>query len=141
MVVVNDRAQARSRLDRLLQVSTSCRLHLAIVLIGRLKVPADLTLDLRWSQVDLGEGVLLTGQGTWTLPEPVVELIGWHAAHQRLDAWRTPRWPDTGRVFVNAYGAPINAEQANATVAYYCKAAGLPVVPLAGLRHPSWCGV
>ena len=83
---------------------------------------------------------MLTGQGTRTLPEPVVELFGWHAAHQRLDAWRTLRWPDTGRVFVNAYGAPINAQQADATVAYHCTKAGLPVVPLAGLRHPSWCG-
>lgn len=141
MVVVNDRAQAQSRIDRLLQVSVSCRLHLAIVLVGRLKVPADVTLDLCWSQVDLGKGVLLTGQGTWTLPGPVVELFGWHAAHQRLDAWRTLRWPDTGRVFVNAYGAPISVEQANATVAFHCQKAGLPVVPLAGLRHPSWSGV
>ena len=141
MVVVNDRAQARSRIDRLLQVSVSCRLHLAIVLVGRVKVPADVTLDLCWSQVDLEGGVLLTHQGTWILPEPVVELFGWHAAHQRLDAWRTLRWPDTGRVFVNAYGAHINVEQANATVAYHCRKAGLPVVPLAGLRHPSWSGV
>ena len=141
MVVVNDRAQARSRIDRLLQVSVSCRLHLAIVLVGRLKVPTDVVLDLCWSQVDLGEGVLLTGQGTWTLPEPVVELFGWHAAHQRLDAWRTPRWPNTDKVFVNTYGAPISEEQANATVAFHCRKAGLPVVPLAGLRHPSWSGV
>lgn len=140
MITVDDRAQARSRLERLLDVSVSCRLHLAMVLVGRVKVPADVTLDLCWSQVDLEGGVLLSGQGTWALPEPVVELFGWHAAHQRLDAWRTLRWPDTDKVFVNRYGAPINAEQADATVAYHCKAAGLPVVPLAGLRHPSWSG-
>ena len=140
MITVADRAQARSRLERLLDVSVSCRLHLAIVLVGHLKVPADVTLDLCWSQVDLDAHLLLSGQGTWTLAEQVVELFGWHAAHQRLDAWRTLRWPDTGRVFVNAYGAPINAEQANATVAYHCTKAGLPVVPLAGLRHPSWSG-
>ncbi len=138
MTTLDDRAQARSRLERLLDGSVSCRLHLAIVLVGRVKVPADVALDLCWSQVDLDGGVLLTQQGTRALPEPVVDLFGWHAAHQRLDAWRTPRWPDTGRVFVNACGAPINAEQADATVAYHCKRAGLPVVPLAGLRHPSW---
>lgn len=141
MTTVDDRAQARSRLDRLLEVSVSCRLHLALVLVGRVKVPADVTLDLCWSQVELYAHMLLTEQGTWALPEPLVSLFGWHAAHQRLDAWRTLRWPDTGRVFVNAYGAPINAEQADATVAYHCRAAGLPVVPLAGLRHPSWSGV
>jgi integrase len=141
MTTVDGRAQARSRLERLLDVSVSCRLHLAIVLVGRVKVPADVTLDLAWSQVDMDAHLLLAGQGTWALPEPVVELFGWHAAHQRLDAWRTMRWPDTDKVFVNRYGAPINAEQADATVAYHCKKAGLPVVPLAGLRHPSWSGV
>jgi hypothetical protein len=141
MTQVEDRAQARSRLERLLEVSVSCRLHLAIVLVGRVKVPADVTLDLSWSQVDMDSHLLLTRQGTWALAEPVVDLFGWHAAHQRLDAWRTMRWPDTGKVFVNAYGAPITAEQANATVAFHCRKAGLPVVPLAGLRHPSWSGV
>lgn len=141
MTTVDDRAQARSRLERLLNVSVSCRLHLAIVLVGRLRVPADVTLDLCWSLVDLDSHLLITESGTWALPGPIVNLFGWHAAHQRLDAWRTPRWPDTDRVFVNAYGAPINAEQADATVAYHCKKAGLPVVPLAGLRHPSWGGV
>ena len=140
MTTVDGRAQARSRLDRLMQVSVSCRLHLAIVLVGRVKVPADITLDLCWTQVDLDSRVLLGGQGAWALSEPIVGLFGWHAAHQRLDAWRTLRWPDTGRVFVNRYGAPISAEQAEATVAYHCKSAGLPVVPLAGLRHPSWSG-
>ena len=140
MTTVDGRAQARSRLERLLDVSVSCRLHLAMVLVGRVKVPADVTLDLCWSQIDTDAHVLLTEQGTWALPEPIVDLFGWHAAHQRLDAWRTLRWPDTGRVFVNRYGAPINAEQADATIAYHCKKAGLPVVPLAGLRHPSWSG-
>jgi hypothetical protein len=124
-----------------LEVSVPCRLHLAIVLVGRVKVPADVTLELSWAQVDMDAHLLLTGQGTWALPEPVAELFGWHAAHQRLDAWRTPRWPATGRVFVNAYGAPITDEQANATVAFHCRKAGLPVVPLAGLGHPTWSGV
>ena len=141
MVVLDDRAQARSRLDRLLEVSVSSRLHLTIVLVGRVKVPADVTLDLTWSQVHLDAHLLLTPRGMWLLEQPVVDLFGWHAAGQRLDAWRTPRWPQTDRVFVNAYGAPINAEQADATVAFHCKKAGLPVVPLAGLRHPSWSGV
>lgn len=141
MTTVDDRAQARSRLERLLDVSVSCRLHLAIVLVGRMRMPADVTLDLCWSHVDPDAHLLITEQGTWALSEPVVELFRWHAAHQRLDAWRTMRWPDTDRVFVNRYGAPINAEQADATVAYHCQRAGLPVVPLAGLRHPSWSGV
>lgn len=32
--------------------------------------------------------------------------------------WRTMRWPGTGRVFVNVYGAPINPEQANAELGW-----------------------
>jgi hypothetical protein len=141
MTTVDDRAPARSRLERLLEVSVSCRLHLAIVLVGRVKVPADVTLDLTWAQVDMDAHLLLAGQGTWALPGPVVELFGWLAAHQRLDARRTPRCPATDKVFVNAYGAPINPKQADATLAFHCRKAGLPVVPLAGLRHPSWSGV
>ncbi|MEI2622141.1 MAG: hypothetical protein V9G09_15575 [Candidatus Nanopelagicales bacterium] len=78
---------------------------------------------------------------SWAIGEPVAGLFYWHAVHQRLDAWRTPRWPRTGRVFVNRYGAPINAEQADATRGPALPdRLGLPVVPLAGLRHPAWTG-
>lgn len=138
MVVMDDRADVRSRLDRLLDASVTSRLHLAMVLVGRVKAPADVVLDLCWSQVDLDTNLLMAGPGVWGFGEPVARLFYWHGAAQRLDALRTPRWPDTDRVLVNRYGAPINAEQADATVAFHCRQAGLPVVPLSGLRHPSW---
>lgn len=140
MKTLDEVAVARSRLERLLSVSVTSRLHLGMVLVGRLKVDSRLVLDLRWAHLDVERRSLLTAEGCVSLPEPVARLFYWHAAWQRLDALRTPRWPQTGMVFVNAYGAPINAEQADATVAFHCRQAGLPAVPLAGLRHPSWSG-
>lgn len=50
------------------------------------------------------------------------------------------RWADPGHVFVNRYGNRFTPEQADAVVAQCCRDAGLPVVPLAGLRHPVWAG-
>ncbi len=138
MCVLDEPAVAGSRLDRLLDGAVTSRLHLALVLVGRVKMDSRVVLDLRWAQVDLRNRVLNTADGVVAISEPVAGLFYWHAVHQRLDAWRTPRWPRTGLVFVNAYGAPINAEQANATVAQHCQQLGLPVVPLAGLRHPAW---
>ena len=138
MDLLEEPAVTGSRLDRLLAASVTSRLHLALVLVGRVKAPADVVLELCWPQVDLDANLLLTGKGVYGFGEPVAGLFYWHAVRQRLDALTTPRWPDTGRVFVNRYGAPINAEQADATVTFHCRQAGLPVVPLAGLRHPSW---
>ena len=140
MSVLDGPAVAGSRLDCLLDGAVTSRLHLALVLVGRLKMDAQMVLDLRWSQVNLDQRVITARDGVAGFGAPVAGLFYWHAAHQRLDAWRTPRWPQTDRVFVNRYGAPINAEQADATIAFHCRKAGLPVVPLAGLRHPTWTG-
>ena len=125
-------------MDRLLDQAVTCRLHLAMVMVGRQKMQVDVVLDLRWSQVDLERGILLTDAGVLPVPMPVSELFVWHAAHQRLDALRTARWPVTDRVFVNRYGALITMDQADAMVATCCQRADLPVIPLSGLRHPSW---
>lgn len=140
MDLLEEPAVTGSRLDRLLAASVTSRLHLALVLVGRVKAPADVVLDLCWPQVDLDTNLLMAGPGVWGFGERVARLFYWHGAAQRLDALRTPRWPVTDRVFVNRYGAPINAEQADAVLAHRCRQAGLPVVPLAGLRHPSWAG-
>lgn len=140
MAVLEEPAVSRSRLDRLLSVSVSSRLHLALVLVGKLKVDPQVVLDLRWVQVDLDARLLDVPGGPVGLPGTVAVLFGWHAAQQRLDARRTPRWPAKGRVFVNACGAPFTAEQADAVLAHHCRQAGLPVIPLSGLRHPSWSG-
>lgn len=140
MDLLEEPAVTGSRLDRLLSASVKSRLHLALVLVGKLKVDPQVVLNLRWAQVDLDSRLLDVPGGPVGLPPTVAVLFGWHAAQQRLDARRTPRWPATGRVFVNACGAPISAEQADAVLARYCRRQGLPVVPLAGLRHPVWAG-
>ncbi|MEI2622140.1 MAG: hypothetical protein V9G09_15570 [Candidatus Nanopelagicales bacterium] len=53
MSVLDEPAVAGSRLDRLLDGAVTSRLHLALVLVGRVKMDARVVLDLRWSQVDL----------------------------------------------------------------------------------------
>ena len=123
---------------RLLEASGGSRLHLALVLVGREKVPAEVVLDLRWSQVDTDRCRLVTAAGVFPVSRGVGELFFWHRALQRLDAWRCPRWPQSGRVFVNQHGAPITGEVADAQLRHFCTLAGVPVVPLSGLRHPSW---
>lgn len=138
MDVLVDADLAGSRLKRLLKTATCSRLHLAMVLVGRLKLPADQVLDLHWSQVDLDTHCLHMDDGQHALPVLVADLFGWHAARQRLDARRSLRWPGTGRVFVNQYGVPITSAQADAVVRHFCRQAELTPVPLAGLRHPIW---
>ncbi len=138
MDVLSDAARAGSRLERLLEVSVGSRLHLAMALVGREKMPAEVVLELRWPQVDLTTGVLVCDHGIYAMDPVVGELFYWHGALQRVDAWRTPGWPDTGRVFVNRHGVPIGMEHADAQVAHFCGLAGLAPVPLSGLRHPSW---
>lgn len=138
MVVLSDADRRGSRLDHLLEVSVGSRLHLAMALVGREKIPAGVVLELRWPHVDTDACQLITDSGVYQFAPLVGELFYWHGALQRVDAWRTPRWPDTDRVFVNRYGAPISMEQADAQLAYWCQQAGLAPVPLAGLRHPLW---
>ncbi|MEI2641437.1 MAG: hypothetical protein V9G10_03655 [Candidatus Nanopelagicales bacterium] len=135
MVVLDERPSVRSRLDRLSAASVTSRLHLAVVLVGRLKMDSRTVLDLRWSGVDLVRNEL---HGTVVLPRPVPELFYWHAVRQRLDFILSRRWADPGFVFVNRYGSRFTVDQANVVVADCCKQAGLPAVPLAGLRHPVW---
>ena len=140
MSVLDEPAVAGSRLDRLLDGAVTSRLHLALVLVGRLKMDARTVLDLRWSQVDLVRNEVTGAGAPVRLTGPVPELFYWHAVRQRLDFSLTRRWADPGYVFVNRYGSRFTAEQADAVVAQHCRDAGLPAVPLAGLRHPVWAG-
>ena len=119
MVVMDDRADVRSRLVRLLAASVTSRLHLALVLVGRVKAPADVVLDLYWAQVDLDANLLLAEQGVHAFPDQVAALFYWHAVRQRLDALTTRAWPVSGRVFVNRYGVPFTSVQADAVLAHH----------------------
>ncbi len=60
MSVLEEPAVAGSRLDRLLEGAVTSRLHLALVLVGKLKMDSRVVLDLRWSQVDLDHRVITT---------------------------------------------------------------------------------
>jgi len=138
MSVLEEPAVAGSRLDRLLEGAVTSRLHLALVLVGKVKMDALAVLDLRWSQVNLDHRVITTPNHVVGFSEPVAGLFYWHAVRQRLDHLQARRWADPGVVFVNRYGTRFTPEQADAVLASYCRMLGLPVVPLAGLRHPVW---
>ena len=140
MCVLEEPAVAGSRLDRLLDGAVTSRLHLALVLVGRLKMEAQVVLDLRWSQVDLDHRVITTRDGLVGFGEPVAGLFYWHAVRQRLDHLQSRRWADPGMVFVNQHGSRCTSQQADAALAEYCRMLDLPVVPLSGLRHPVWAG-
>ena len=138
MSVLEEPAVAGSRLDRLLEGAVTSRLHLALVLVGKLKMDAAVVLDLRWSQVNLDQRVITTRDGLVGCDEPIAGLFYWHAVRQRMDHMQSRRWADPGMVFVNQYGTRFAPEQADAALAQYCRLLDLPVVPLAGLRHPAW---
>ena len=86
MAVLEEPAVTGSRLDRLLAASVTSRLHLALVLVGRVKAPADVVVDLSRAHVDLDANLLLTEQGVYGFGERVARLFYWHGAAQRLDA-------------------------------------------------------
>ena len=138
MSVLDEPAVAGSRLDRLLDGAVTSRLHLALVLVGRVKMNAQTVLGLRWSQVDLDQRVITTRDGAVGFGEPVAGLFYWHAIRQRLDHSQSRRWANPGMVFVNQHGTRFTGLQADAALAQYCRMLDLPVVPLAGLRHPVW---
>ena len=138
MSVLEEPAAIGSRLDRLLEGAVTSRLHLALVLVGKMKMDAGTVLDLRWSQVNLDRRVITTRDGRVGFGEPIAGLLYWHATRQRMDHMHSRRWADAGMVFVNQYGTLFTAEQTDAALARYCRLLDLPVVPLAGLRHPMW---
>ena len=138
MSVLEEPAVTGSRLDRLLDGAVTSRLHLALVLVGKLKVDARTVLDMRWSQVNLDQRAITTRDGLVGFGEPIAGLLYWHATRQRMDHMHSRRWADAGMVFVNQCGSRFTAEQADAALAGYCQLLDLPVVPLAGLRHPVW---
>ena len=140
MSVLEEPAAIGSRLDRLLEGAVTSRLHLALVLVGKMKMDAGTVLDLRWLQVALDRRVITTRDGRVGFGEPIAGLLYWHATRQRMDHMHSRRWADAGMVFVNQYGTRFTAEQADAALAQYCLMLDLPVVPLAGLRHPVWAG-
>ena len=138
MSVLDEPAVAGSRLDRLLDGAVTSRLHLALVLVGRLKMDDRTVLDLRWSQVDLDHRLVTTRDGVVGFGEPVAGLFYWHAVRQRLDHAQSRLWADPGMVFVNQHGTRFTCVQADAALAQYCRMLNLPIVPLSGLRHPVW---
>ena len=126
-------------LDRLLSCSVDHRLHLGFVLVGRLRLDPCTVLDLRSPMVDIVTGHLITSEGVLRLMDPLVDLVYWHAARQRLDRRRTGnRWTSSSddRVLVDADGNSFDKDAANDALSKICRAQDLPILTLEALRHP-----
>lgn len=142
MEVISDTPAVRgpTPLARLSAASVSSRLHLAIVLVGWVRLPAEAVLDLCWSDLDLSTRTLACDGQTVVLGERLVKLFEWHEVRQRLDWLVAEPWqgtgPGEGRVFLDERGNAFDMGTANAHMAACCTTAGVAVVPLSGLRHP-----
>ena len=66
----------RPPMERLLSASVPSRLHLAMLLVGWLKLDPRTVLDLSWSQVDTDTRSMLTDQGVVHYGDPLDELQG-----------------------------------------------------------------
>lgn len=142
MEVISDTPAVRrpAPLARLSAASVSSRLHLAIVLVGWVRLPAEAVLDLCWSDLNPSTRTLACDGQTVHLGGRLVRLFEWHEVRQRLDwlvadDWQGPG-PGEGRVFLDEHGRAFDMDAANAQLATCCKTAGVAVVPLSGLRHP-----
>ena len=128
---------APGRLGLVMAATVESRLNVAIALIVHSRLPVPMVLDLRWPQVNLASGSVLTDAGVTGLSEPLVDLVYWHAARQRLDRNRWRRsWPGGDRVVVDRRGEPYSWLRADNELALACRIAGLPIVNLNSLRHP-----
>lgn len=121
----------RPPLDRLLFAALKHRLFLAFLLVGKLSLPPQEVLGLRWPMVDLAEGGLLLPSMRIQLEESLVELFALHAARQRQDRRKAPAWISPGRVMVDHFGCPYLTLDADTVLAGYCRDLNFPEVTLA----------
>lgn len=130
--------EAKSRLDRLLAVAMAHRLFLAFVLVGKERLSPLMVMNLTWAQVDLINGHLMGDDAVVAMPEPLIDLMYWHAARQRWDRNQAVSWGHSERVFLDEVGVPYLMVDADTVLARLCRDLGYPPVTLTGLRHPIW---
>lgn len=129
--------QSSDRLSRILASTVDSRLHLAVALVAHTSLPVAEILDLRWPQVSVTNGTLLTRQGVLRVSDALADLAYWHATRQRMDRYRCRRpWPVGERVIVDERGERYSLIRADNELALLCRRAGLPIMSLNALRHP-----
>jgi hypothetical protein len=119
----------------ILDAAAQHRLHAAMVLVGVHRVPAPVVLDLVWPQIHPDACEIRVPGLTVHLDPATVELLHWHGCRQHLDRRRAgPAWRQSVRVFVDEVGRPYSEANADEAVTIAAARAGLPPVPLTGLR-------
>lgn len=120
----------RPPVDRLLFAALKHRLFLTFLLVGKLSLPPQEVLDLRWPMVDLVDGGLVLPSMRVRLEDTLVEMFSHHAARQRQDRRDPPAWISPGRVMVDHYGCPYLTLEADMVLDGYCRDLHLPKVTL-----------
>lgn len=127
-------------LPAVLAATINSRLHVALALTGHTRLSPVEVLDLRWPQVSLPEGSIVTRSGVVRLSEPLADLLYWHATRQRMDRYRARHTWSSDRVVVDERGHTYSPVRADNELALACRRAGLPIVSLSALRHPVFGG-
>jgi len=141
---------------QLLRSTQGDRLFAALVLLLVLGLRRSEALGLRWSDVDLGAGVLHVRQGlhwsegrlqmlppktrrsrrTVPLPGLCAEALGAHRDRQAKEAADSLHpWPPVELVFTTIVGTPVDPNNFSRTFARWCRQAEVPAVRLHDLRH------
>jgi integrase len=87
-------------------------------------------------QVHVNEPKTAKGRRSIALDPATVEALRGHRRQQLAErlAWG-PSWADSGLVFVRENGQPLHPREVTRAFSRHVLAAGLPVLPLHGLRH------
>lgn len=141
---------------QLLRATQDDRLFGALVLLLVLGLRRSEALGLRWSDVDLGVGVLHVRQGlhwsegrlqffppktrrsrrTVPLPSLCADALRAHRARQKVEAATSLHpWPPIELVFTTIVGTPVDPNNFSRTFARWCREAEVPAVRLHDLRH------
>ena len=149
-------ALGTSQLRLLLQSTRSDRLYPLWVLLSCAGLRLGEALGLRWQDIDLegsrlsvrralqrrrGVGLIFVDPKTTRSRRAVelggsaVEALREHELRQSSLRLFTPGWRDSGLVFTNLHGRPMDPGQANSELTRSLKAAGLPRIRVHDLRH------
>jgi integrase len=139
-----------------LRAAVGSRYHCALALIAATGLRKGEALALRWDRVDLdggalkvaatigrvGDRLLITqpktdrSRRTVPLNPAVVAMLRRHSAAQKQDRLRAgSEWVDSGLVFTNEFGGPVEPRNLLRVIEVAAKAAGVAGVGVHTLRH------
>jgi len=146
----------RSQLQYLLSATAGTRWHALWVLLGTTGMRLGEALGLKWVDVDLAEGRLVVrrtllrhpGRGllfappkteksrrTIHLSEVARQSLLRHRRSELYRCAQAENWIESGLVFTNLHGGPVESGEINRTLTHALEAAGLPHIRVHDLRH------